>query len=891
MLVEGAAELEQERPAQLVGRAQELGGFRNALKGAAGGSGSLLLLCGPPGAGKSALLSRFGEAALAFGDVTSLSFGAAHRAWRAFSERSDNAPLSERVIEYFESAAGARQQTLLCDDLQLARPSDLEVVDALVDLAQATRLVIVLSFVNAAREMPPPHLAEAIARWRAHGATWLALQPLSEADMTLLLRAWQLSSSVIVDRVTAGEFLRVSEGNPRYAREFLAEVRRGCSASEAVPFSAAAAASALRAGAEPQTVETLSVAAVFGERFDERWLSQVLGYAGDDVARAIQEGIDRSLLCGALDRQGFYVFNDLAVQKALYVSIAPHRRRKLHASVAQLLESGRADESFDELIAFHWESAGEFARATQWLMQSAAQLVTRGSHRAAAEFYERAACHSAETPQVALLQRAAQCYEDAGDVESAIPLRERAFAEPSAYRDPTQCAAACVALVDDYLWTGRRVDARNLVKSFNRTANVAVLGPMARSSLCLALRLCDEGMEADARAAFGATRLEHLPPSDGPRYDLVSAMLRAESVTIEETLASVASVANRAEQVDDARRSTSTLWHAANFVARLGHLQTALNLVERSERRAAQSDVPDETKLWTRMVQAYYRIVAGDLVEAKKLLASLAVVREAGDLWDVSAASLNVLVGMRTGDAVLVDAFLDLALLRRTIESRRAGPCAALLMSFPEGMAARGLTSELRQTLRHCADYGLSDPFFSMELAIARFGPLECVAAARERIRRRAKNVTTGAIARAASQLFDAWVAKRRGNGPVATRAALAAATAYGKLGWRLEEAQGLELAGDFAAARDLYERCGAVCDAGRLRRKPRRSARGAPLTLREREIAEFVCFGQSDAKIARQLGLSTRTVQNHVSAILGKLGIRARWQLGDALERVSNYS
>lgn len=884
-------ELSQEKPAQLIGRAQELAGFRNALKGAAGGSGSLLLLSGAAGAGKSALLARFGEAAAAFGDVTALSFGAAHRAWRAFAQQGAGVALSEHVVAHFESAADARQQTLLCDDLQFARPSDLEVVHALVDLARSARLVIVLSFVNGAREMPPPQLAAAIARWRAHGAIWHALQPLSEADMTLLLRAWQLSSSVIVDRVAAAEFLRVSEGNPRYAREFLAEVRGGCNASEAVPFSAAAAAAALRADAAAQTLETLSVAAVLGERFDERWLSRILGYTDNDVARAIQEGIDRSLLCGALDRQGFYVFNDLAVQKALYISIAPHRRRTLHARVAQLLESGRIDESFDELIAFHWESAGEFERATQWLTQSAAQLVTKGLHRTAAEFYERAACHSTGTPQTALLQRAAQCYEDAGDVESAIPLRERAFAEPTAHRDPAQFAAACVALVDDYLWTGRRVDARKLVKSFNRTTNLAVLGPIARSSLCLALRLCDEGMEEDARAAFGATRLEHLPPSDGPRYELVSAMLQAESATIEETLSTIATVASRAEQVDDARRSTSTLWHAANFAARLGRLQTALEFVERAERRAGQSDAPDETKLWTRLVQAYYRIVAGDLVEAKKLLASLAVIRESGDLWDVSAASLNVLIGMRTGDSVLVDAFLDLALLRRTIEGRRAGPCAALLMSFPEAMAARGLTGELRQTLAHCADYGLSDPFFTMELAIARFGPLEYVPAARERIRRRARNSNTGVVARAACELFDACVAKRRGNHPVATRAASAAATAYGRLGWRLEEALGLELAGDFSAARDIYERCGASYDADRLRRKPRRSFSGAPLTVREREIAELVGFGQSDSKIARQLGISTRTVQNHVGAILGKLGIRARWQLADALARVSNYS
>jgi DNA-binding NarL/FixJ family response regulator len=55
--------------------------------------------------------------------------------------------------------------------------------------------------------------------------------------------------------------------------------------------------------------------------------------------------------------------------------------------------------------------------------------------------------------------------------------------------------------------------------------------------------------------------------------------------------------------------------------------------------------------------------------------------------------------------------------------------------------------------------------------------------------------------------------------------------------------------------------------------------ARLAPgvLTRREREVAAFICEGASNKEIARRLGLSSNTVNAHVSAILRKLGARNR--------------
>jgi DNA-binding NarL/FixJ family response regulator len=51
------------------------------------------------------------------------------------------------------------------------------------------------------------------------------------------------------------------------------------------------------------------------------------------------------------------------------------------------------------------------------------------------------------------------------------------------------------------------------------------------------------------------------------------------------------------------------------------------------------------------------------------------------------------------------------------------------------------------------------------------------------------------------------------------------------------------------------------------------------PLTAREQEVLDQIALGASNASIARQLGLSVKTVQNHVSRILDKLQAGDRTQ------------
>ncbi len=107
------------------------------------------------------------------------------------------------------------------------------------------------------------------------------------------------------------------------------------------------------------------------------------------------------------------------------------------------------------------------------------------------------------------------------------------------------------------------------------------------------------------------------------------------------------------------------------------------------------------------------------------------------------------------------------------------------------------------------------------------------------------------------------------------------AALAAGARGYVLKGASGDEIA---AAVRTVAAG-GAVFGAGvasrLLARPPGRAALSRPddLTMREREVLDLLAEGASNQQIARSLGISLKTVQNHVSHILDKLQAADRTQ------------
>ena len=89
------------------------------------------------------------------------------------------------------------------------------------------------------------------------------------------------------------------------------------------------------------------------------------------------------------------------------------------------------------------------------------------------------------------------------------------------------------------------------------------------------------------------------------------------------------------------------------------------------------------------------------------------------------------------------------------------------------------------------------------------------------------------------------------------------------------EDGAALEL----AAARKVFEELGAKPDLARLPAVPvtARGERPDGLTARELEVLGLVASGKTNKVIARELFLSEKTVDRHVSNIFLKLGVSSR--------------
>jgi DNA-binding CsgD family transcriptional regulator len=60
----------------------------------------------------------------------------------------------------------------------------------------------------------------------------------------------------------------------------------------------------------------------------------------------------------------------------------------------------------------------------------------------------------------------------------------------------------------------------------------------------------------------------------------------------------------------------------------------------------------------------------------------------------------------------------------------------------------------------------------------------------------------------------------------------------------------------------------------------------GRPLTPIERQVAELVAAGRTEAETAAELGLNARTVEWHLARAARKLGARSRGELAAAVAR-----
>ena len=402
--------------AELVGRERELSVVRDAFERARHeGTPQLLTLVGVPGIGKSRLvyeLSRFADAdpelvtwrqgrCLAYGDgVTLWALSEIVKAQAGIVEQDSPDEVEQKLraavadvladtgdsnwVEsqlrslvglsapselgddrrqsafaawrrFLEAMAEQRPLVVVFEDLHWADESLLDFVDELVDWVTDVPLLAVAT----AR----PELLERRPGWGGGklNATTLALPPLSE-DQTALLIAQLLERSVL-PADSQQTLLERAGGNPLYAEQF-AELylERGSADELGLPETLQGIIAARLDGlAEPEK-NLLRDAAVVGKVF---WASAVRN--GTDVPTTLhsleRKGFVRRQKRSSVEGETEFAFAHALVRDVAYGQIARADRAEKHRRVAEWIDGlGRPDDHA-EMLAHHWLSAFELARA------------------------------------------------------------------------------------------------------------------------------------------------------------------------------------------------------------------------------------------------------------------------------------------------------------------------------------------------------------------------------------------------------------------------------------------------------------------------------------------------------------------------------------------------
>jgi len=178
------------------------------------------------------------------------------------------------------------------------------------------------------------------------------------------------------------------------------------------------------------------------------------------VRAALREVVDRRILVRAGGADDPHVaFQHSLLREVIHRELLPAERAQVHARYAEALEArgaemaggrqgaGPAPTAAD--LAYHWDAAGDDARALPAMVEAArvaessyAYLDAHRRYRRAIELSDRLAASGATLPvdPIEVLVRAAETAVLIGEYDSAVDLGRRAIAGVDARLDPERAA-------------------------------------------------------------------------------------------------------------------------------------------------------------------------------------------------------------------------------------------------------------------------------------------------------------------------------------------------------------------------------------------------------------------------------------------------------------------
>jgi len=441
--------LDQHATRFFIGRTQELELLRAQLAAAIAGRGSVVLLAGDPGIGKTRTTEEFARLAEAAGAEVLVgrcyegegapAFWPWVQILRAYAAARDDGTLAaeldgfaadvatihpglrvrlpdlppppalspdqarfrifEGVTAALGAAAGRRPIVLLLDDLHGADQPSLLLLQFLARTLREARILVVAAMREPA--LAPGHLvAETLGELvREQVVAPVRLRGLDEAEVESMLG--HLAGGAVPPGVAAAVHSR-TEGNPLYVMEVgRALLAEGLPTGEALgralradlPESVRLAIGRRLAPISADCRELLTVAALFGREFRVQTLARASGVDAGRVLALLDEAIEARVVALAQSDPGRVVFAHALIFETLVQALGFAARAELHCRIAAALAADpRPDEHAAE-IAHHWFSAGPAGNpeeAVAWASRAAERALALLAYEEAVRLYRLA---------------------------------------------------------------------------------------------------------------------------------------------------------------------------------------------------------------------------------------------------------------------------------------------------------------------------------------------------------------------------------------------------------------------------------------------------------------------------------------------------------------------
>jgi len=416
------------RPAPLlVGREREFGILHDHLSAALAGHGSLVLIGGEAGIGKTALAEALCREAAARGALVligrcyDLTETPPYGPWlevfahyqptesgpslpAAFARRSilgdvaSQADLFRQVLGFLAALCAQIPLVILLDDAHWMDPASRDLLRVLARSLTLRPLLLLVTYCldELTRRHPLAQLLPLLVREAS--AVRFALHPLESEDTAALVRARFALPAADTARLVAYLDER-AEGNPFFVSELLQTLEEegllrphtgkwvlGELGGVLVPPLLRQVIDGRVARLDAKAQAVLAAAAVIGQDVPLDLLVALIDADEESIGVMIEQGIDAHMLEPLPGGAGVR-FTHALIRETLYEGIAPLRRRAWHRRVGEILMSLPGVDP--DTVAYHFRQAGD-ARAVVWLVRAGERAHRAFVWQTAGDRYETA---------------------------------------------------------------------------------------------------------------------------------------------------------------------------------------------------------------------------------------------------------------------------------------------------------------------------------------------------------------------------------------------------------------------------------------------------------------------------------------------------------------------